>query len=166
MSSASRGSSICRPSVARLSACALILIPGCSRSDAPGDSSERSLWLCQRHVLQADTPLGDGFAVVVPGDSDLPQLLHAPLDDRLGDNIHPTRAHGAQEGGRLVDANRQLPALENGGRGADTGDAFDEGGVDATMDDAPRSVVLGAEGGVSRHPPATDLIEDHPESLK
>src|SRR5260221_8713688 len=113
MSSASRWSSICRPSVARLSACALILIPGCSRSDAPGDSSERSLWLCQRHVLQADTPLGDGFAVVVPGDGDLPQLLYASLDDRLGDDIHPAPPHRAQEIGHVVDANRELLALEN-----------------------------------------------------
>src|SRR5260221_1535715 len=120
MSSASRWSSICRPSVARLSACALILIPGCSRSDAPGDSSERSLWLCQRHVLQADTPLADGFAVVVPGDGDLPQLLYASLDDRLGDDIHPTRAHRTQEICRGVYATRELSALEHCGRGART----------------------------------------------
>src|SRR5260221_19680 len=63
-------------------------------------------------------------------------------------------------------ANRELLALENGGRGADTGDALDEGGVDATMDDAPRGVVLGAEVEMSCHPRATDLIEDHPECFK
>lgn len=43
------------------------------------------------------------------GHSDLPQLLHPPLDERLGDDIHPPFAHGAQEIGSLLEGKYRKP---------------------------------------------------------
>ena len=42
--------------------------------------------LRQRHVLQPHLPLRDGFPILTPRDGDAPELLRAPLDDRLGDD--------------------------------------------------------------------------------
>jgi len=47
----------------------------------------------QRHILEAHLSLRDGFPILAPRDGDAPELLRAPLDDRLGDDIDRTLAH-------------------------------------------------------------------------
>src|SRR5258708_3103120 len=95
-------------------------------------------------VVQTDRPARDDPRLLV-GDPDVPELLRAALlGGRCGDR-DPARAHRAQEVGGVVHADGDLAAVGDGGAGADARGALDRRGVDATVHDAPRRVVLGAE---------------------
>jgi hypothetical protein len=96
-------------------------------------------------------PLRDGFAVLASYDRDAPELLHAPLNDGLGHDIHPSGAHGAQEVGCIVHAHGKLPLRVDGGRGANAGDALDGGRIDATMNDTSGRVMLRPKLQMRRH---------------
>ena len=75
-------------------------IAACSAHCLPGETVSRrgraDLRLSgQRHILQPDAPLSDELPIVAARDGDTPELLHAPLDDWLGDDIDAALTHRA-----------------------------------------------------------------------
>jgi hypothetical protein len=82
---------------------------------------------------------------------DKPQLLDTALLQGLGDNLGAARGSRAQEIGRIVHTDRELPPVPHRQAGAEAGGGFDGGGVDTAVHHAPRRVVIRPEVDVPRH---------------
>ena len=68
-----------------------------------------------------------------------------PLLQGFGDNLGAARGGRAQEIGRIVHTDRELPAVPYRQAGAEAGGGFDGGGVDTALHHAPRGVVIWPE---------------------
>jgi hypothetical protein len=68
-----------------------------------------------------------------------------PVLQRHRQDLRTTAGARAQEVRRVVNADRELAAIRNRRRSADARGALDGRRVDASVHDAPRGVVFGAE---------------------
>ena len=102
----------------------------------PGGAAVSLSGAGERNVLQPDLAACERPAALV-GDSDKPQLLDTALLQRLGDNLGAARGSRAQEIGRIVHTDRELPPVPHRQAGAEAGGGFDGGGVDAAVHHPP-----------------------------
>src|SRR5712691_3193280 len=114
----------------------------------------------QRQVLEPHGTPRNVLAVLGPAHGDLPQLLYAPLEDRLGDHVDPPRADRAEEVGRVVHADRELALVQDSGRRSDAGHALRDGGVYAAVHYAPGRVVFRSQFHVASDLRAAAFLED------
>ena len=78
-------------------------------------------------------------------------LLDTALLQGLGDNLGAARGSRAQEIGRIVHTDCELPPVSHHQAGADAGGGFDGGGVDTAVHHAPWRVVIWPEVDVPDH---------------
>ncbi len=119
-----------------------------------------SLARCQRDILKSDPACCDGLSIIMPGNLNLPELLHPTLYNWFGNNVYATFTHRSEEVGGLINPNCELAALFDRDRCPYAGDSFDGRSIDAAVHDSPRSMVPGAEIEMGSDPSAADLIEN------
>src|ERR1700682_1075540 len=114
-------------------------------------------------VLESNLSAGKDFPVVGPRDDDLPELLGGALVDRLGDDLASAPPVWAEEVRDVVDAYRELAAIENRRRRPHAGRTLDRGGVCTAVDDAPWRVLIRTELDPGDHSVRSDRLERHAE---
>jgi len=87
-------------------------------------------------------------------------LLDTALLQGLGDNLGAARGGRAQEIGRIVHTDRELPAVPYRQAGAEAGGGFDGGGVDTAVHHAPWRVVIWPEVDVPGHAGSAGCIHN------